>query len=132
MAVTTIATPEVIKLTPTSRPSAQAALTGQYMISTPARIRSEIPLASIQPHEPGIASLYANEPAIWKTPSAIKNAVSTIVSDSTPAAGFQISGTPTAIARAAVSSVQKNAGTSRAENIATSPTVPLIRNSQPM
>src|SRR5216684_7815420 len=70
--------------------------------------------------------------AIWKTPSAIKNAVSTIVSDSTPAAGFQITRTPTAIARAAVSSVQKNAGTSRAENIANSPTVPLIRNSQPM
>ncbi len=90
-----------------------------------------MPLTHIQPHEPGITSRYANDPTIWKMPSAINKAVSTIVRDTAPCSGFQISRTPAAIARAAVRSVHRNAGKSRTENIATSPTMPLIKNSQP-
>jgi hypothetical protein len=55
-AIMATAVPEVIKLTPATRPSAHTALLGQAQIMRPASSRSERPLASIQPHELGITS----------------------------------------------------------------------------
>src|SRR5208283_785101 len=130
-AITTMAMPEVSKLIPTIRPRTQVVLTGQPKMMIAARTRSAMPLASIQPHEVGTTSRYVNDATIWKMPSAMKNAVSTIVSDTAPWVGFQINKIPTAIDKAAVSSVHRNAGTSRAENKPMSPTKPLIRNNQP-
>jgi hypothetical protein len=49
----TTAAPDVMRLTPTTRPSVQAALDGSAQMMIPANTKSEMPLASIQPHDRG-------------------------------------------------------------------------------
>jgi len=55
-AIMPTAVPDVIRLTPTTRPNVQAALAGHAQMMMPASTRSERPLTSIQPHEPGSRS----------------------------------------------------------------------------
>ena len=84
-----------MRLTPTTRPSAHIALDGNPQMIIPARTRSAMPLANIQPQDAGTRSRYVNDEAIWKTPSATKNAVSRNVNEYAPVTGCQISNTPT-------------------------------------
>lgn len=124
--VITIASPAAIKLTPTMRPSVQLAFAGQEEIT------------SSREHEIGDSARKQPAPRIWHDIAigercadlegvAFRNKESRQerVSETVPSAGFQINMLPTANENATVSSMQKNAVASRAENVITRPSKPL-------
>src|ERR1700733_9388425 len=65
-------------------------------------------------------------------PSITKKAISTKVSDRVPLIGQRSSTSPAAMATTAESSDHQKPGALRIQNEVMSPTMPLIRNSQPM
>jgi Phage integrase, N-terminal SAM-like domain len=86
-------------LMPTSSPIAQAAVPGRPAKMIVAKIRSMMPLASIQPHRPDSSRLCLSANMIEATPSITKNTMSTKVSERTPRNGHNSSTIPTAIPR---------------------------------
>src|SRR5262245_58191724 len=130
-AIAISAEPPNSMLMPTSSPSAQAAVPGSPIRIMPARMRSMMPLASIQPHRPDSSFLCSSAYMIESTPSMMKNTISSSVSDMAPLIGHTSSTMPAAMASTAESSDHQNPGECRAQNVVISPMMPLMRNSQP-
>src|ERR1700722_15173260 len=66
------------------------------------------------------------------TPSTMKNAISTKVSDNDPEIGQSSNTTPAPMATTAETSDHKKPGALRIQNVVIRPTMPLIKNSQPI
>ena len=75
-----------------------------------AKIRSMMPLASIQPHRPDSSRLCPSANMIEATPSITKNTMRIKVSERTPRKGHNSSTIPTAIPRIAETSDQQKPG----------------------
>ena len=67
-------------LIPTSNPSAHAAVPGNPAKMIAARMRSMMPLVSIQPHRPERSFLCSSAYMIVTTPSIVKNTINNRVS----------------------------------------------------
>ena len=65
-------------------------------------------------------------------PSTMKNAINNSVSETVPLIGQRISTMPAAMPITPEMSDHQNPGALRIQNVVTSPTAPLSRNSQPM
>src|SRR5262245_11499409 len=130
-AMAIIAEPPNSMLMPTSNPSAQAAVPGKPPQMMAAKMRSMMPLISIQPHRPESSFLCSNAYRIESTPSMMKNAIRSNVSETAPGTGQPSKTIPAAIASTADRSDHQNPGAWRAQNVVTRPTTPLMRNSQP-
>src|SRR5262249_2414169 len=130
-AIAIIAEPPNSMLMPTSRPSAQAAVPGSPAQMMAARMRSMMPLISIQPHFPDSSFLCSSAYIIESTPSMMKNTIRSRVSETAPRTGHPNKTIPAAMASTADRSDHQNPGAWRAQNVVTKPTMPLMRNSQP-
>src|ERR1700730_10121384 len=97
-------------LMPTSSPSAQAAVPGRPAKMIVAKIRSMMPLASIQPHRPDSSRLCSSANIIEATPSITKNTMRTKVSERTPLNGHNSSTIPAATPRIAETSDHQKPG----------------------
>ena len=117
---------------PTSSPIAQAAVPGRPIKIKVARMRSTMPLASIQPQRPESWLRCSSANMIEAMPSNMKKTISTKVSENTPVSGQPKRITPTRIASTAEASDHQNPGACRIRKVVTNPTIPLIRISQPI
>ena len=118
-------------LMPTSSPSAHAAVPGSPVQIKAARMRSMMPLTSIQTQRLERSFLCSNAYMIEATPSMMKNTISSSVSETTPLTGQSSRTMPAAVASTADTSAHQNPGAWRAQKVVTRPTTPLTRNSQP-
>ena len=117
-------------LMPTSSPIAQAAVPGRPARMIAAKIRSMMPLASIQPHRPDSSRLCSSANMIEATPSITKNTMRTKVSERTPLNGHNSSKMPAAIPRIAETSDHQKPGAWRIQKVVVKPAIPLMRKSQ--
>src|SRR5215469_11461314 len=131
-AMAIIADPPNNILIPTSKPSAQVADSGRPAKMMPARMRSTMPLASIQPQRPDNRARCSNANISVAMPSTMKNAISTSVSETVPLIGQRISTMPAAMPTTADRRDHQKPGALRIQNVVTRPTAPLSRNSQPI
>src|SRR3984893_12739447 len=97
-------------LMPTSSPIAQAAVPGRPAKMIVAKIRSMMPLASIQPHRRDSSRLCSSANIIEATPSITKNTMRTKVSERTPLNGHNSSTIPAATPRIAETSDHQKPG----------------------
>src|SRR5262249_7707787 len=118
-------------LMPTSSPSAHSAVPGSPPQMIAARMRSMMPLTSIQPQRPDSSFLCSSAYMIERTPSMMKNTISSKVSETAPRTGHASKTMPAAMASTADRSDHQNPGACRAQNVVIKPTIPLIKNSQP-
>src|SRR5216684_3204200 len=131
-AIAIIEVPPNSMLMPTRRPSAHVAVSGSPARMMTARIRSMMPLTSIQAQRPVSSFLCSSAYMIEATPSMTKNTISSRVSETAPLIGQPSSTMPAAIPSTAETSDHQNPGAWRAMKVVTKPTTPLIRNSQPI
>jgi hypothetical protein len=123
------AEPPNTMLMPTSSTIAQAAVPGRPVRMIVAKIRSMMPLASIQPHRPDSSRLCSSANMIEAMPSITKNAMRIKVSERTPLNGHNSSTIPTAIPRIAETSDHPKPGAWRIRKVVIKPTIPLPRRS---
>jgi hypothetical protein len=130
-AISIIATPPNMRLTPTMAPIAHVTVAGRPIRIIEAKDKSTIPLASIQPHRPDNSRRCSSANMIVAKPSNTKKAVRSNGSMASPNSGRANKITATAIVEMAESNDHRNPGACHIRTVVISPANPPSRSSQP-